>query len=222
MKEKIIFAVDDEENIRDLYSCALSSSGFNCETFSSGKELFEKLKFVKPDLILLDLMLPEEDGFTILERLKSGDFANLPVIMVSAKGEEISKVKGLNLGANDYIEKPFGVLELIARINANTRNTELIEKEFSFKDIVIDESKHLAKVKDNLLNLTLKEYILLKLLVKKATSVVTREQILIEVWGQEYIGETRTLDIHIATLRKNISLSDCEIVTIRGVGYMLK
>ena len=96
------------------------------------------------------------------------------------------------------------------------------EKEFSFKDIVIDESKHLAKVKDNLLNLTLKEYILLKLLVKKATSVVTREQILIEVWGQEYIGETRTLDIHIATLRKNISLSDCEIVTIRGVGYMLK
>lgn len=220
--KKLIYCVDDEESIRELYSVALKSADFDCECFVCGDDLFTALETDKPDLILLDIMLDGMDGYTILQKLKEDAAAkNIPVIMVSAKGEEISKVRGLNMGANDYIAKPFGILELVARINANLRKT-LPCTVFSYSDIVIDENKHEAKANDVVLTLTLKEYELLKLLVNSAPNVVSRENILNTVWGEDYLGETRTLDIHIASLRKALQGSKAQILTIRGVGYMLK
>lgn len=222
MSEKLIFCVDDEESIRDLYSCALKSTGFECRCFSCGEELFEDLKTNIPDLILLDIMLEGMDGFEILQRIRSdAKSKNIPVIMVSAKGEELSKVRGLDLGADDYISKPFGVLELVARIKANLRRVSN-NKNLSYADIVIDEKLHQAKIKGEVIELTFKEYELLKLLVASAPNVVSREEIFGAVWGEDYFGETRTLDIHVASLRKNIAGSVAKINTIRGVGYNLK
>ena len=220
--KKLIYAVDDEENIRELYSVALKSAGFDCFCFPCGDDLFSAIESEKPALILLDIMLDGLDGYSILQRLKENTgTSNIPVIMVSAKGEEISKVKGLNLGAHDYIAKPFGVLELVARINANLRKTEP-NTALSYSDIKIDESKHCITVEDKILTLTLKEYELLKLLVANAPNVVARDSIINTVWGEDYLGETRTLDIHIASLRKALSESKATINTVRGVGYFLK
>ncbi len=220
--KKLIYAVDDEESICELYSVALKSAGFDCSCFSCGDDLFSAVKQCKPDLVLLDIMLADMDGFSILQKLKNDAATrDIPVIMVSAKGEEISKVKGLDLGANDYIAKPFGVLELVARIKANLRKT-VKNTAYTYADIIIDESKHEAFAANTVLTLTLKEYELLKLLVENASNVVSRERILNVVWGEDYLGETRTLDIHIAKLRKSISMSAATIITVRGVGYCLK
>ncbi len=220
--KKLIYAVDDEESICELYSVALNSAGFDCSCFSCGDDLFAAVKSRKPDLVLLDIMLAGIDGFSILQKLKAdASTCDIPVIMVSAKGEEISKVKGLDLGANDYIAKPFGVLELVARINANLRKT-VQSTVYTYADIRIDESKHEAVAANNVLTLTLKEYELLKLLVENAPNVVSRERILNAVWGENYLGETRTLDIHIANLRKSMSMSAAKIITVRGVGFYLK
>ena len=222
MGKPLIYAVDDEENIRELFSCALAGAGFDSECFICGDDLFEGIKKQVPDLILLDIMLDGADGYAILKRLKSEvSTRDIPVIMVSAKGEEISKVKGLNLGAGDYMAKPFGVLELIARINANLRKSN-VKKTVSYKDIEIDDGKHEIKVKGERADLTLKEYEILKLLVKSAPDVVEREKILNDVWGDDFFGETRTLDIHIASVRKALKNSAAEINTVRGVGYSLK
>ncbi|MGN0820141.1 MAG: response regulator transcription factor [Christensenellaceae bacterium] len=222
MAEKLIFCVDDEENIRDLYSCALKSSGFECACFSCGEELFEKLKVCLPDLILLDVMLEGMDGYEILQKIKNdAKYKNVPVIMVSAKGEETSRVRGLDSGADDYISKPFGVLELVARIRANLRRTSKV-KILNYADIVIDDKMREVRVKGVAVELTLKEYELLKLLVANAPNVVSREEIFSAVWGEDYFGETRTLDIHVASLRKNIAESSAKINTVRGVGYNLK
>lgn len=219
----LIYAVDDEENIRELYGVALENAGFDCVCFSCGDDLFAALPARKPDLILLDIMLDGLDGYSILQKLKEDEKAcAVPVIMVSAKGEEISKVKGLNEGANDYIAKPFGVLELVARIRANLRKVAVRYASLAYADITIDESKHEATAAGKPLTLTLKEYDLLKLLINHAPNVVSREQILSAVWGESYMGETRTLDIHIASLRKALSESKAQIVTVRGVGYILK
>lgn len=220
--KKCIFAVDDEENIRELYGVALKSAGFDCFCFVDGDSLFAALKNDKPDLILLDIMLDGADGYSILQKLKDSPATrNIPVIMVSAKGEEISKVKGLNMGANDYIAKPFGVLELVARINANLRKTDTYSA-LSYSDVNIDEGKHSVTVADKTVTLTLKEYELLKLLVINAPNLVSRETMINTVWGENYFGETRTLDIHIASLRKALSESSASINTVRGVGYFLK
>lgn len=224
MESKLIYAVDDEENIRELYFCALSGAGFEVKTFEDGKSLFSALKLAIPALIMLDIMLDGADGYEILAQLKEDERTkNIPVIMVSAKGEEISKVKGLNLGADDYIGKPFGVLELIARVNAVLRRTACEKPErLRFKDVEIDEEKHEVKVCGKVKELTLKEYNLLKLLVSKAETVVKREEIFSEVWGEDFFGETRTLDIHVASLRKILEGSSAEISTVRGVGYIIK
>lgn len=220
---KLIYAVDDEETIRELYAVALGSAGFSCKTFCGGAELFAALEEKTPDLILLDIMLDGADGYQILSSLKeSRETADVPVIMVSAKGEEISKVKGLNLGADDYIGKPFGVLELVARINANLRKRTVKTQNLGYKDIVIDEKRHVITAAGKELTLTLKEYELLKLLVANAPAVVPRESIFDAVWGEGYFGETRTLDIHVAAIRKSIEGSCARIVTVRGVGYSLQ
>ncbi len=220
--KSLIYCVDDEENIRELYSVALKNAGFDCACFEDGESLFSALKEKKPALVLLDIMLDGLDGYSILKRLKEDSaLRGIPVIMVSAKGEEISKVKGLDLGANDYIAKPFGVLELIARINANLRKTAIYGAT-NYADITVDDAGHEVKVGDKIIELTLKEYELLKLLAANAPNVVPREKIIDSVWGEDYFGETRTLDIHVAYLRKAIAESKAHIVTVRGVGYMLK
>ncbi|MCL1820059.1 MAG: response regulator transcription factor [Oscillospiraceae bacterium] len=217
-----IFAAEDDAAIQELYKYSLEND-FNCSCFENGEALFDALSKNKPDLILLDIMLPGNDGFTILSRLKSDRAtAHIPVIMVSAKGEEVSKVKGLNMGADDYIAKPFGVMELAARIKANLRkNEKAAAPNAVYKDIVVDYSKHRIYVNGKPIQTTLKEYNLLCLLCENAESVQERETIFNEVWGDGFIGETRTLDIHIKELRKKLSESEAAIQTIRGVGYML-
>ncbi len=221
-----VFCVDDESSIRDLYVCAFESANIACRCFEGDKGLFDALQEEIPDIILLDIMLDGMDGFEILERLKnSPKYEEIPVVMVSAKGEEISKVKGLNMGADDYISKPFGIMELIARVKANVRKTKKKQKtEISCGDIVIDMSLHSVEIAGNACTFTLKEYNLLKMLAVNFGSVVTREAILEEVWGTDFFGETRTLDMHIKEVRRKIAAANtaCEIETIRGVGYILK
>ena len=222
--KQIIYAVEDDAAIQELYTYSLENE-FECHCFYDGYSLFDALSNGVPDLILLDIMLPGDDGFSILARLKeSKATAHIPVIMVSANGEEVSIVKGLNKGADDYIAKPFGILELVARIKANLRkDSKAAADSVSFKDIVIDYSKHNIIVNGKQVHTTLKEYNLLSLLCKNAEKVQAREVIFHEVWGANFIGETRTLDIHIKELRKKLALSGSEasIQTIRGVGYML-
>ena len=223
MKQKI-FAVEDDDALQELYIYSLENE-FDCRTFNEGESLFSALKINTPDLILLDIMLPGDDGFTILSQLKADkSTSHIPVIMVSAKGEEISKVKGLNMGADDYIAKPFGVLELVARVKANLRkNNKATTDSVIYKDLIIDNSRHCITAAGKQLQTTLKEYNLLSLLCENAEKVQTREVIFDSVWGDSFIGETRTLDIHIKELRKKLAEAESEAViqTIRGVGYML-
>ena len=220
----LIYAVEDDAALRELYTYSLENE-FDCRCFDDGKTFFNALPDKTPDLILLDLMIPGDDGFTVLSRLKSEKAtAQIPVIIVSAKGEEISKVKGLNMGADDYITKPFGVLELAARIKANLRkNIRQDAENIIYKDIRIDAGKHQITISNKPVQTTLKEYNLLSLLCENAGKVQKREIIFSGVWGENYIGETRTLDIHIKELRKKLAENSSEtaIQTIKGVGYML-
>jgi len=222
--KQTIFAIEDDAAIRELYTYSLEDD-FDCRCFDNGESFFDALANGSPDLILLDIMLPGDDGFSLLSRLKNDrKTAHIPVIMVSAKSEEISKVKGLNMGADDYIAKPFGVLELVARIKANLRkNDKTPAPRTVYKDVVVDYAKHCIFVKERQIQTTLKEYNLLRLLCENAENVKEREAIFKEVWGDSFVGETRTLDIHIKELRRKLSEaeSDAAIQTIRGVGYIL-
>ncbi|MCL2153913.1 MAG: response regulator transcription factor [Oscillospiraceae bacterium] len=223
--KQTIFVVEDDAALQEVYQYSLENE-FECRCFDDGESFFRALsKKNLPDLILLDIMLPCEDGFTILARLKEDKATSyIPVIMVSAKGEEVSKVKGLNMGADDYIAKPFGVLELIARINANLRKSgkETVDN-VAYKDINIDHARHRITANSKHIQTTLKEYNLLRFLCANAEKVQDRATIFNEVWEGNYIGETRTLDIHIKELRKKLSEAGSETViqTIRGVGYLL-
>ena len=224
MKQKI-FIVEDDSALQELYGYSLESD-YESRCFDDGDSFFETLAAGDvPDLIILDIMLPGDDGFTILGRLKQDNqTAHIPVIMISAKGEEVSKVKGLNLGADDYIAKPFGVLELIARVKANLRKQgKEPTKRDSFKDLIIDYSKHQIVAGSTVLQTTLKEYKLLSLLCENAENVQPRDVIFLKVWGESFVGETRTLDIHIKELRRKLGDAGSEVViqTVRGVGYML-
>ena len=219
--QTLIYAVDDETSIREVYRYALISAGFTPECFSCGEELFIAIEKSLPRLIILDIMLNGEDGYEILSRLKaSPKTANVPVIMVSAKTTEIDKVRGLDLGADDYISKPFGVLELIARIKAKLRKTAPVVNVISYKGITINDDERTVTINGKVKELTLKQYELLKLLVSEPQKVLPRDDILDKVWGENY-GETRTLDIHVGTLRKIIADSGAKIATIRGVGYKI-
>ena len=219
--QTLIYAVDDENSIREVYRYALISAGFTPECFSCGEELFIAIEKSLPKLIILDIMLDGEDGYEILSRLKaSPKTANIPVIMVSAKTTEIDKVRGLDLGADDYISKPFGVLELIARIKAKLRKTIPVAKVISYKGITINDDERTVTINGKVKELTLKQYELLKLLVSEPQKVLPRDDILDKVWGENY-GETRTLDIHVGALRKIIADSGAKIATIRGVGYKI-
>lgn len=220
--ELLIYAVDDEPSIREIYDYALSQAGYTVKCFSCAEELFAETEKVVPDLFILDIMLDGLSGYEILERLRDSEKTqDVPVIMVSAKTTEIDKVKGFNLGADDYVTKPFGILELTARVNAKLKNAKKGDRIISYKDVRINDDKHTVTVKGKEIPLTLKQYELLKLFIANADKVLRRNDILDKIWGENY-GETRTLDIHVGDLRKVLSESDAEISTVRGVGYLLK
>ena len=222
--KQLIYIVEDDPAIQELYAFSLENE-FDCYCFDDGASLFDALMNDTPDLIVLDIMLPGDDGFSILSRLKDEKSkSHIPIIMVSAKGDEVSKVKGLNMGADDYMAKPFSVLELVARIKANLRKS--VKNAFEntvFKDIVIDHTKHRILINGKQVQTTLKEYNLLHFLCENAEIAQEREAIFREVWGDSFFGETRTLDIHIKELRKKLTEagSAAAIQTIRGVGYIL-
>ncbi len=219
----LIYAVEDDKNILEIEMFALKNSGYQVDGFECAGDFYKKLEERLPDLILLDVMLPDEDGLEIVKKLrKRPDTKKIPVIMVTAKSTEIDKVKGLDMGADDYLTKPFGVMELIARVKAMLRRTMEEEKFLSLGDIFLDDEKHTVYVKDVPCALTFKEYELLKLLLHNAGIVVTREIILERVWGIDFEGESRTLDMHIRTLRQKLGEAGAMIRTVRNVGYMIE
>ena len=224
MEKELIYSVEDDDNIRDLIKYTVEEAGFNIECFSNGKDMLEALKNNIPSLILLDIMLPDMEGTDILEIIRT-DYAHLPikVIMLTAKSSEINIVTGLNLGADDYIPKPFSVLELIARIKANLRKKDVRvdTEELTFGEIKLIVKKRVVYVNDRQVSLTQKEFDLLKLLMENANNVVDREMMLEEVWGVEHSMETRTIDMHIKSIRQKLDLKKENIITIRGMGYKL-
>ena len=219
-----VFVVEDDESIRGLYEIAFQDK-FECSSCVRAEDMFDALKTKTPDIIILDLMLPGMDGLQALSILKQdSQTRDIPVIIASAKGDESVKVRGLDAGADDYIAKPFGMLELIARVKANLRKSGSRKSDEDLIEcglVKINNAEHVVYIDNKVVNLTLKEYNLLALLVKNADCVVTRERILSEVWDYEYFGETRTLDMHVKSLRSKLAeYSDKQfITTIRGVGY---
>lgn len=220
----MIYCVEDDSNIRELVVYTLESTGMKTCGFEDGKEFMEALAFESPDLILLDIMLPGEDGMEILRRLKSSsNTKNIPVIMVTAKGAEYDKVKGLDSGADDYVTKPFGMMELVSRVKAVLRRTGRQKEENVFKAGVLrlDEKKHEVTVEGQKVALTLKEFELLDRLIRNQNIVLTRDQLLAEIWGYDFDGETRTVDVHVRTLRQKLGCAGELIETVRGVGYRM-
>ena len=220
-----IYIVEDDVNIREIERYALKNSGYEVEEFESGESLFKRLERAVPSLLLLDIMLPDEDGLEILGKLRANkNTAAIPVIMVTAKTSELDKVKGLDLGADDYITKPFGVMELISRVKAMLRRSQKSQekdKVLKLGNIVLDREKHSVAVGKEPVELTYKEYELLKLLMTNAGIVTTRELILDRVWGIDFEGESRTLDMHIKTLRQKLKEEGSLIKTVRNVGYIM-
>lgn len=219
----IIYAVEDDESIRDLYKYTFEPLGYECHTFESAEEMFQELNSVQPHVVLMDVMLPGMDGISATKLIRE-KYKNIAVILISAKGDEISKVRGLDAGADDYLAKPFGVLELVARVKVNIRKLNIKSDEvvsLECGEIVLNNNEHIVSVNGQPVKLTLKEFNLLKLLMLKSGNVVPRETILNEVWGFEYYGKTRTLDMHIKSLRSKLSeFTDKDYIqTIRGVGY---
>lgn len=221
----LIYVVEDDQNIREIEHFALQNSGYHVEEFGNAKEFYKRIADKLPQLILLDIMLPDEDGLAIIKKLRSmSETKRVPVIMVTAKTTELDKVKGLDLGADDYITKPFGVMELISRVKAVLRRTgeSVEEQNLTLGEVSIDCKKHMVTVGDEVCELTFKEYELLKLLMMNAGIVMTRDVIMERVWGIDFEGESRTLDMHIKTLRQKLKDAGSRIKTIRNVGYIME
>ena len=221
----LIYVVEDDVNIQEIEMFALKNSGYRVEGFGNAKDFFAKLSEKTPDLILLDVMLPDLDGLSILKKVRTvPDTKKIPVIFVTAKTSELDKVKGLDLGADDYITKPFGVMELISRVKALLRrsNAASEEKTLALGEIQIDNEKHCVYVGNRLCELTYKEFELLKMMMQNVGIVLTRDRIMDRVWGTDYEGESRTLDMHIKTLRKKLGEEGIRIKTVRNVGYVLE
>lgn len=220
-----IYCVEDDENIRELIVYALKNSGFDVKGFEDSKGLYLGIDESLPDLILLDIMLPGEDGLSILKNLRSkASTESIPIIMITAKTSEYDKVMGLDMGADDYIVKPFGIMELISRVKALLRRVNKntpIRNIISLKDITLNYDKRLVTVDGSIIQLTYKEFELLYYLLKNQNIVLTRENILNEIWGYDFEGETRTVDVHIGTLRQKLGQSGSLIQTIRNVGYKI-
>lgn len=223
----LIYIVEDDANICEIESIALSNSSHVSESFENARSFYEKMSVSRPDLIILDIMLPDEDGLEILRKIRAkSDTRRIPVILISAKSTEIDKVRGLEIGADDYLTKPFGVMELIARVKALLRRTEEErkitgkEKYIHMGDIFIDDVRRVVYVSDEKCELTYKEYELLKLLILNEGIVLTRDIIMDKVWGVEFESESRTVDMHIKTLRQKLGDSGNMIKTVRNVGYV--
>ena len=221
----LIYIVEDDKNIREIETFALKNSGHTIMDFEFAKDFFKKVAEKVPNLIILDIMLPDEDGLDILKKLRSvSETRKVPIIMITAKTTEIDKVKGLDLGADDYITKPFGVMELISRVKALLRRSADMETEkfLSLSNIFLDNEKHAVYVDSNLCELTFKEYNLLKFLMINTGIVMSRDVILDRIWGLDFEGESRTLDMHIKTLRQKLGEAGSRIKTIRNVGYIIE
>ena len=224
----MIFCVEDEQNICELEVYTLQSVGMEAQGCGSGRELFALLEKQVPELIVLDIMLPDEDGVSILRRLRADKcYANIPVIMATAKGSEFDKVKGLDSGADDYIAKPFGMLEMVARIKAVLRRCVAPRSSEDEKEIIrigcleVNQLEHKVSVGGSEVVLTLKEYELLRKFLQHPGIVFSRDKLLNDIWGYEFSGETRTVDVHIRTLRQKLGDAGELIETIRGVGYRM-
>lgn len=222
---KMVYCVEDDESIRQLVLYALKNNGFETKGFENGDDLYTELQHTIPDLILLDIMLPGDDGYKILDNIrKNHNTKDIPVIILTAKTNEYDKVKGLDMGADDYISKPFGVMELISRVNAVLRRslkTDNKDSILSIGNLTIDESKRTVTVDNKEINLTFKEFELLLYLLRNKNMVLSRDKIMNEVWETDFEGESRTVDVHVRTLRLKLGDAGKIIQTIRNVGYKI-
>lgn len=221
----MVYLVEDDDSIRDLMVYTLSASGFDAVGFPESASFWKAMKHKRPELILLDVMLPGEDGITILKKLKdSAETADIPVIMATARTSEYDTVTGLDLGADDYLSKPFGMMEMISRVRAVLRRSKPHKKSSVIRlhEIEMDRSKHTVAVGEKPVALTLKEYDLLEMFMTNPGQVFTREQLLQAVWGSDFIGESRTVDVHVGTLRTKLGEAGSLISTVRGVGYRME
>ena len=222
----MIYCVEDDDDIRELMLYTLRTTGFEAQGFPNSELFWQAMEQVKPDLILLDIMLPGSDGLSSLEELrKKKSSESIPVIMATAKGTEFDKVKGLDMGADDYLVKPFGMMEMISRIKAVLRRTQSHvqeDKTLTIGSISLDVQNYTVKKDNKVIHLTLKEFELFALLMKNPNRVFTRQELLNQVWGEHFVGETRTVDVHIGTLRTKLGDASHLIKTIRGVGYRLE
>lgn len=220
----LIYIVEDDESIREIETIALKNSNYIVSAFENAKEFYKKLDELVPDLILLDVMLPDESGYDIVSKLrKRPTTQDIPIIMVTAKTTEMDMIKGLDGGADDYIKKPFSIMELITRVKALLRRTAKEEpKLLKLDDLVIDHERHVVTVNNEPVDLTYKEYELLRLLMGSQGIVMTREVIMRSVWDTDFEGETRTVDMHIKTLRHKLGDYGSRIKTVRNVGYVIE
>lgn len=220
----LIYIVEDDESIREIETIALENSNYIVSAFENAKEFYKKLDELVPDLILLDVMLPDESGYDIVRKLRKRPATqDIPIIMVTAKTTEMDMIKGLDGGADDYIKKPFSIMELITRVKALLRRTAKEEpKLLKLDDLVIDHERHVVTVNNEPVDLTYKEYELLRLLMGSQGIVMTREVIMRSVWDTDFEGETRTVDMHIKTLRHKLGDYGSRIKTVRNVGYVIE
>ena len=220
----MIYFVEDDSNIRELVVYTLNSTGYEATGFSRPSEFWKAVKDETPTLILLDIMLPEEDGLSILKKLRNEpETASVPVIILTAKADEFDKVKGFDLGADDYVPKPFSMMELVARVKAVLRRveSETAPSEYTIGPLYVCPKKHKVKVNGETVVLTLKEFDMLCYLLENRGIVLSRDQILNKVWGYSFDGESRTVDVHIRTLRQKLGEGGDVISTIRGIGYKI-
>ena len=221
----MIWCVDDDSTIRDIEVYTLTQTGFEAKGFPDGLSMLEALKNEKPELIVLDIMLPGKDGIEVLREIRNNpETRKIPVIMATAKGTEIDKIQGLDTGADDYLVKPFGVMEMVSRIKAVLRRCEPDEKEeiLSIGEITLNNKEHLVTVNGEKVVLTFKEFEILKLFMTNPGIVFSRDKLLSEVWGIDYLGESRTVDMHIKTLRQKLGDEGTLIETVIGVGYKME
>jgi two-component system alkaline phosphatase synthesis response regulator PhoP len=220
----LIFIIEDDDSIREIEEFALMNAGHKVLGFRCAKDFYKKIKDVIPDLCLIDIMLPDQNGNEIVRHLRrKADTKKLPIIMVTAKTSELDLVKGIEDGADDYIKKPFSVMELISRVKALLRRTSSDEvKELCLDGLIVNNAKHEVSIDGKPVELTYKEYKLLSLFIANRGIVLTREIMMDEVWGTDYAGETRTIDMHVKTLRQKLGAYGSRIKTIRNVGYVIE
>ena len=221
----MIWCVDDDSTIREIEVYTLTQTGFRARGFADGISMLEALKTEIPELIILDIMMPQMDGIEVLKKLRSESvYKNIPVIMATAKGTEMDKIGGLNSGADDYLVKPFGVMEMVARVKAVLRRTvkEDVSTDITVGKITLKENEHKVIADGEKVELTHKEFAMLKLFMQNPNMVFSRDKLMSEIWGMDYIGETRTVDMHIKTLRHKLGDAGGQIKTVIGVGYRLE